>query len=106
MTSRIYGWTQESVYGLNIIDIVFSDHRKVRDAWKDLYEKYCVQNPDDSKLKKIKNAQYKLLETMANSLGYKNKVTWENIQNPYIPNGLIQQLNFRTNLNRLTIAYC
>lgn len=29
---------------------------------------------------------------MAISLGYKDKVTWENIQNPYIPNGLIQQL--------------
>ena len=25
MTSRIYGWTQESVHCLNIIDIVFSD---------------------------------------------------------------------------------
>lgn len=92
MTSRIYGWTQESVHCLNIIDIVFSDDKKVRDAWKDLYDKYCVQNPDDIQLKKIKNAQYKLLETMAISLGYKNKVTWENIQNPYIPNGLIQQL--------------
>lgn len=92
MTSRIYGWTQESVHCLNIIDIIFSDDKKVRDAWKDLYDKYCVQNPDDIQLKKIKNAQYKLLETMAISLGYKDKVTWENIQNPYIPNGLIQQL--------------
>lgn len=92
MTSRIYGWTQESVHCLNIIDIIFSDDKKVRDAWKDLYDKYCVQNPDDIQLKKIKNAQYKLLETMAISLGYKDKVTWKNIQNPYIPNGLIQQL--------------
>lgn len=92
MTSRIYGWTQESIHCLNIIDIVFSDDKKVRDAWEDLYDKYCVQNPDDIQLKKIKNAQYKLLETMAISLGYKDKVTWENIQNPYIPNGLIQQL--------------
>ena len=44
MTSRVYGWTQESVYCLNIIDIVFADDKKVRNAWKDLYDKYCVQS--------------------------------------------------------------
>ena len=91
MTSRIYGWTQDSVHCMNIIDIVFSDDVKVRNAWKDLYDKYCVQNPDETQLKKIQNAQYKLLETMAKSLGYKDKVTWETIQNPYIPKGMIDQ---------------
>lgn len=92
MTSRIYGWTQESMHCLNVIDIVFSDDKKVRDAWKDLYDKYCVRNPDDVQLKKIQNAQYKLLETISNSLGYKDKITWQTIQNPYISNGLLQQL--------------
>lgn len=92
MTSRIYGWTQESVHCLNIIDIVFADDKKVRNAWKDLYDKYCVQNPDESQLKKIETAQYKLLETMAVSLGYKDKVTWETIQNPYIPKGMLRQI--------------
>lgn len=91
MTSRIYGWTQESVHCLNIIDIVFSDDENVRNAWKDLYDKYCVQNPDETQLKKIQNAQYKLLDTIANSLGYKDKVTWETIQNPYIPEGMRRQ---------------
>ncbi len=91
MTSRIYGWTPESVHCLNIIDIVFSDDEKVRSAWKDLHDKYCTQNPDDVQLKKIQIAQYKLLETISNSLGYKDKVTWETIQNPYIPNGMIKQ---------------
>lgn len=95
MTSRIYGWTQESVHCLNIIDIVFADDKKVRDAWKDLYDKYCVENPDETQIKKIQNAQYKLLETMTNSLGYKDKVTWETIQNPYIPKGMLQQINER-----------
>ena len=91
MTSRIYGWTQESVHCLNIIDIVFSDDQKVRNAWKDLYDKYCVQNPDETQLKKIQNAQYKLLDTIASSLGYKDIVTWETIQNPYIPEGMRRQ---------------
>ena len=91
MTSRIYGWTQESVHCLNIIDIVFSDDKEVRNAWKDLYDKYCVKDPDEVQLKKIQNAQYKLLETIAKSLGYKDKVTWETIRNPYIPDGMIRQ---------------
>lgn len=91
MTSRIYGWTQESVHCLNIIDIVFADDKTVRNAWKDLYDKYCVQNPDAAQLKKIQNAQYKLLETISKSLGYKDKVTWETIQNPYVPDGMIRQ---------------
>lgn len=91
MTSKIYGWTPESVHCLNLIDVVFSDDKEVRKAWKDLYDKYCVENPTETELKKIKDAQYKLLETIAHSLGYKNKITWETIQNPYIPNGMISQ---------------
>ena len=91
MTSRIYGWTQESVHCLNIINIVFADDPSVCTAWKNLYDKYCVGTPDEAQLEEIKNAQYKLLETMANSLGYKNKVTWETIQNPYVPDGMIKQ---------------
>ena len=51
----------------------------------------CKDIPNETQLKKIQNAQYKLLETMANSLGYKNKVTWETIQNPYVPDGMIKQ---------------
>ena len=30
MTSRIYGWTPESVHCLNLIDVVFSDDKEVR----------------------------------------------------------------------------
>ena len=75
----------------NGCNIVFSDDKEVRNAWKDLYDKYCVQNPDETQLKKIQNAQYKLLETIAESLGYKDKITWETIQNPYVPDGMIKQ---------------
>ena len=95
MTSRIYGWSIESVHALNSIDIIFFDDDSVRAAWKELYDKYQVVDPDQIHLKKIENAQYKLLETMANSLGYKDKITWETIQNPYIPRGLVQQLEFQ-----------
>lgn len=92
MTARVYGWTVESVHALNVIDIVFAKDANVRAAWKDLYGKYCVDNPDDQQKKKIEQAQYKLLETIAESLGYKETITWETIQNPYIPKGMVDQI--------------
>ena len=92
MTARIYGWTVESVHALNVIDIVFAEDEKVREAWKDLNDKYHVTNPDNQHLKKIEQAQYRLLEAIANSLGYKDKITWETIQNPYIPEILRSQM--------------
>ena len=100
MTSRIYGWTPDSVNALNIIDIVYSDDKKVRAAWKDLNDKYRVTNPDQQHLKKIENAQYKLLEAMAISLGYKDKITWETIQNPYMPVGMAQQIEDQKNMQQ------
>lgn len=101
MTSRIYGWTPDSVNALNIIDIVYSDDKKVRAAWKDLNDKFRVTNPDQQHLKKIENAQYKLIETMANSLGYKDKITWETIQNPYVPVGMAQQIEAQKNMQQV-----
>lgn len=88
MTSRVYGWTNASVYALNIIDVVFADDKKVRTQWKAYYDKLCVGNPSEEDFKKIETEKCKLLEAIAKSLGYKNKITWETIQNPYIPKGL------------------
>lgn len=101
MTSRIYGWTPDSVNALNIIDIVFSDDKNVREAWKDLNDKLRVTNPDQQHLKKIENAQYKLLEAIAHSLGYKDKITWEDIQNPYMPDGMVKQIEQNKNMQQM-----
>ena len=101
MTSRVYGWTPEKVNVLNIIDIVFSDDKKVRAAWKDLSNKYNVENPEQLHLKKIEQAQYKLIEEIANSLGYKNTITWEEIQNPYVPRGMIEQIENQKNMQQV-----
>ena len=88
MTNRICGWTNESVYALNLIDIVFADDKDVRKQWKIYFDKMCVENPTETDLLKIKKEKEKLLETMAVSLGYKDIITWESIQNPYIPKGM------------------
>lgn len=95
MTSRIYGWTPDSVHALNIIDIVFVNDKEVRNAWRDLNNKLHVSSPNDQQLKMIEHAQYKLIETIANSLGYKDKITWETIQNPYMPDGMVTQIEMQ-----------
>lgn len=89
MTSRIFGWTNESVQAMNLIDVVFADDKAVRKQWKICFDKMCVENPTDTDLSKIKLEREKLLEAMAKSLGYKDIITWESIQNPYIPKGMI-----------------
>lgn len=89
MTSRIFGWTNESVQAMNLIDVVFANDKAVRKQWKICFDKMCVENPTDTDLSKIKLEREKLLEAMAKSLGYKDIITWESIQNPYIPKGMI-----------------
>ena len=77
-----YNWTPESVRALNIIDVVFAKDKEVRNAWKACYEILCTPNINPQK---IKMAEDKMLESMANALGYKDVITWETIQNPYNP---------------------
>lgn len=54
MTSRIYGWTPESVQALNLLEIVFADDKAVCEQWKVYYDKLCVEDPNDMELSKIK----------------------------------------------------
>ena len=41
----------------------------------------------------MQQAQDKLFEKMAISLGYKDKITWETIQNPYVPKGMMEAMD-------------
>lgn len=96
MTSRIYAWTPDSVNALNTIDVVFADDEKVKSAWKELNEKYRVSELGEQQLKDIEDAQYKLLDSIADSLGYKGKISQKTIQTPYIPNGMARQIEIQT----------
>lgn len=88
MTSRIFGWTNDSVQAMNLIDVVFADDKDVCDQWKVCFDKMRIENPTETDLLKMKTEKEKLLEKMAKSLGYKN-ITWESIQNPYMPKGMV-----------------
>lgn len=81
------------VEALNIIDVVFADDVAVINQWRLYYDKLCIEKPSDTDLKKIMTERNKLIEQIANSLGYKDKITWETIQNPYIPQGMLEAMN-------------
>lgn len=92
MTSRIYGWSVESVNALNVIDIVFSDDKRVLDCWKNYYDTLCIPGYEENNVKKRQIARDNLLEAMAISLGYKDKITWQTIQNPYMPEDMFHSI--------------
>ena len=91
MANRV-GWSTASVYAMNIIDIVFADDTSVRQCWKDYYEKLSIRDPNEDQQKQIQASHERLLESMAISLGYKDKITWEAIQNPYFPQALLDSM--------------
>ena len=99
MVNRGLGWSIDSVKALNLIEIVFHDEDKVLSQWKKYYNKLCMENPAESELSDMKSEGDRLLKVMADSLGYKDKVTWDTIQKPYIPKGLtdnmLQQQQFQ-----------
>jgi len=88
MVSRT-GPTIEGMNALNTIDIIFADDKRVRDCWREYFDKLSTDNPSQAELKKMEDAQYRLIEAVLKSLGYKNKVSWETIQKPYKPKGLV-----------------
>lgn len=93
MTNRGLGWSQDMVWALNTIDVVFADDDAVIRQWKIYYDKLCIEKPSETDFKKITTERNKLIEQIANSLGYKDKITWETIQNPYIPQGMVEAIN-------------
>ena len=81
-----------SIYQANI-QLVLSDidpnvHESVKKAY---YEDLCIQYPTEHQSKKRKDDLFKLLESMAKVLGYKDSITWEDIQNPYLPTFMVNQ---------------
>lgn len=96
MTSRVYGWTTESVNALNIVEVVFAGDTEVIKLWRAYYEKLCSDPTTELEFKLINDARDKLLLCMAKTLGYEDDITWETIQNPYKPKGLAQSMDLQS----------
>ena len=93
MSYRAFGYaSQISVNIINSIPIVFYKDKNVLDKYKNYMNSLNIRPEDyQQKQKEIEDNKTKMLEAMAKSLGYKN-INWETIQNPYLPQGLINDL--------------
>ncbi|MBR3864000.1 MAG: hypothetical protein IKJ19_02645, partial [Clostridia bacterium] len=101
MSYRSFGYVdQYSVNVFNSVPIVFYDDKEVIEKYN-AYLKSLNIKPEDVqvKQKEIEDNKTKMLEAMAKALNYKN-VNWELIQNPYVPNGLIDQINAENTYKR------
>lgn len=93
MSYRMFGYTnQYSVNIFNSVPIVFYDDTNVIEKYNIYLKSLMIRKEDvPVKEKEIENNKTKMLEAMAKSLGYK-KINWELIQNPYVPTGLLEQI--------------
>lgn len=94
MSYRAIGYVdQQSVNILDLIPIVFNDDKNVIEKYNIYLKSLNIKTEDfPQKQKEIENNKTKMLEEMAKNLGYKN-INWEIIQNPYLPQGLINEIN-------------
>lgn len=101
MSYRSFGYIdQYSVNIFNSVPIIFYDDKEVIEKYNS-YLKSLNIKPDDAQIKQkeIEDNKTKMLETMAKALKYKN-INWELIQNPYIPKGLLDQIDAENTYKR------
>ena len=101
MFYRSFGYIdQYSVNIFNSVPIIFYDDKEVIEKYNS-YLKSLNIKPDDAQIKQkeIEDNKTKMLEAMAKALKYKN-INWELIQNPYIPKGLLDQIDAENTYKR------
>ena len=101
MSYRSFGYIdQYSVNIFNSVPIIFYDDKEVIEKYNS-YLKSLNLKPDDAQIKQkeIEDNKTKMLEAMAKALKYKN-INWELIQNPYIPKGLLDQIDAENTYKR------
>lgn len=86
---------------LNLIDVVFYNSKKVRQAYKELLEMYYKENVSDNEAN-IKNL--KLIESIIEDIGYSKKIDWNEVSIPYSPKWYFQELEKNEEYKKATIS--
>ncbi len=86
---------------LNLIDVVFYNSKKVRQAYKELLEMYYKENVSDNEAN-IKNL--KLIESIIEDIGYSKKINWNEVSIPYSPKWYFQELEKNEEYKKATIS--
>lgn len=88
MASRLFGMDANTVRAANMIPIVYAKDKAVREKWSAFYGALCVQNPSEDQLSNIEAKREALLKVMAKSLGYKDRISQQALDERYVPKGL------------------
>ena len=101
MSYRSCGYiVQYSVDIFNSVPIIFYDDNEVIVKYNSYLKSLNIKLDDAQiKQKEIEDNKTKMLEAMAKALKYKN-INWELIQNPYIPKGLLDQIDAENTYKR------
>lgn len=101
MSKRYEPTDEECVEALNMVDVVFYENVKVREAWRNF--KNATEMPEsDVKAQTIIDKHLKMLEVMAENIGYK-KIKWDDINQYYYPVGLSDRKRDEAVLRRVQI---
>ncbi len=101
MSKRYEISAEESVEALNMIDVVFYKSDKVRKAWTEFNE--VTKAPEsDTKNQMIIDKHLRLLEVIAEDIGYK-EIRWDDIKQYYYPVGLSDRKRDEAVLRRVQI---
>ena len=79
----------DGVKALNLIDVVFSDNRTVREAWSALYESFDTsrQIPAYTQNERLRH----LLKEIAEDLGLASHLRIDDLERVYYPNAIAQE---------------
>ena len=101
MTTRYDSASEDSVDAINMIDVVFYKSPKVRSALREFLDATNAQD-SPTKIHAIEDKHLRLLEVMAEDIGYR-EIKWEDIKQYYYPQGLAEQKQDETVLRRMQI---
>lgn len=90
---------ENTVRCMNMIDIVFYKDKNVRQQYKEFLEE--TAKPENGS-RDIDEKHLKLLENMAEALGYKG-IQWDTIKHTYFPKGLAEKYRDEDALRKLQI---
>lgn len=100
MAHRYLIHDKDNVETLNKIDAVFYKEKQVRDKWVD-FMNACDKASKDPSVN-IYDKYLKLLEVMADAVGYKD-ISWDEIKQAYSPKGLMDKITEESVLRRAQI---
>jgi len=108
MAKRGVYYDYYKVEALNSIAVIFCDSSSVIQAWNDYHNALSISDslPEAEQKTKLTEAEDKfvrLLEMMANDLGYKDTVVWTDIKNSYMPRWIATESSARNSMNNLLI---